>query len=192
MVTKILITLSVIFAVISNIPYIIDIVKGKTKPRVVSWIIWAILSTITMFAAIAERQIPTVILLLVITMVDVPIIILGWKKGNKKVENIDIGCLIGGGVGLALWWVFNSPAIAVIASLSIDMIAALPTILHSWKKPGEETLVSFFLGALKALCTILVLTDWRVTASAFPIYLFTINLAIALIIVYRRKYIKTR
>lgn len=192
MFVNILVTLSVIFAIVSNIPYLLDVIKGKTKPRVVGWGIWATLSTIAMVAAFFDKQYPTAILLLFVTLMDMPIIIFGWKNGDKTIQKLDVYCLVGAIIGLILWWIFNSPGIAVVASLTIDSIGSLPTIIHSWKKPNEETLISFVFGIAKALCTILVLTDWRITASAFPIYLFVVNALITIIIIFRRKYIESK
>jgi uncharacterized membrane protein len=86
-----------------------------------------------------------------------------------------------------LWLVFNSPALAVVATIAIDVVGALPTLKHSWQKPHEETAITFLGGCIGALCTILAATNWQITAIAYPVYLTVMNGAFALVIVARRK-----
>ena len=35
-----------VLAIISHIPYILDILRGKTKPHLYTWIIWAIVTVL--------------------------------------------------------------------------------------------------------------------------------------------------
>lgn len=183
-----------IFVVISSllivgaaVPYIMDIVKGKTKPRVVTWAIWGLLSVISCVASLSERQYPTAILLAAIITGNLFIVILGWKHGDKKFNRTDIFCLIGALVGLLLWRIFDSPAVAVIATVVIDAIGAIPTLEHSWKKPHEETLAIYLMQLSGDIFTLLSISTWRVTAFAYPVYAGLINLVFSLIIFFRRK-----
>ena len=150
----ILVILSSIFTVASVVPYIIEIIKGKTKPRVVSWFTWSVLTAIAGIASYIDGQYPTAILMLLVTIETLLVVIIGWKHGDKRIERFDIVCLVGALIGIILWQIFNSPAIAVIAAVSIDLIGGLPTLVHSWKKPNEETWQTFFLAFLGALCTV--------------------------------------
>jgi uncharacterized membrane protein YeaQ/YmgE (transglycosylase-associated protein family) len=76
-----------------------------------------------------------------------------------------------------LWQVFNAPEIAIIATILIDLVGGIPTLVHAWKKPHEETAITFFLAFLGAVCTLAVVAEWTITSVAYPIYLVIINLA---------------
>lgn len=181
----ILISLSVLFTVLGVIPYLVEVVKGTTKPRVVSWLTWSILTAISCAAAYVEGQYPTAILLCIASLETLAVVILGWHLGDKQIGHLDVVCLLGALVGIILWQVFNTPAIAVIATIVLDLVGGIPTLFHSWKKPHEETWITFFLAFLGAGCTLLVMSDWRITAFAYPLYLVVINLLFTAVIIGR-------
>lgn len=185
MYVAILVILSSILTVVGVIPYIVEVVRRHTKPRVVSWFTWSVLTAIACIAAIVEKQYPTAILLFFATIETLLVVILGWRYGDKKIERLDVIFLVGALVGIGLWQVFNSPAVGVIAVVIIDFLGGVPTFIHAWEKPHEETAITFFLASLGALCTLLAVSDWRVTAVAYPLFLIAINLAYTLIIVTR-------
>lgn len=185
--SNIFVVISSLLIVGAAVPYIIDIIKGKTKPRVITWAIWGFLSVISCVASLVEHQYPTAILLMAIITGNLFIVILGWKHGDKKFNNTDIFCLVGAVIGIILWWIFNSPAVAVIATIVIDAIGAIPTIEHSWKKPHEETLAIYLMQFSGDIFTLLSINTWLVTAFAYPVYAGIINLIFAIIIIYRKR-----
>jgi hypothetical protein len=182
-----LVVLSVLFTLSGVIPYIIQVIRGNTKPRIASWLTWSVLTAIACAASLVEKQYPTAILLFFASLETLSVVILGWKYGDKKFERLDIVCLTGAAVGLILWHLFNSPAIAVIATISIDILGGIPSLVHSWRKPYEETWITFLVSALGSLCTLLALTDWRVTSFAYPLYLVCINTVFSSVIILRQR-----
>jgi hypothetical protein len=103
------------------------------------------------------------------------IVILGFKHGDRKFERLDIICQAGALVGLVLWLIFNSPTIAVIAAVAIDLIGAIPTFKHCWQKPHEETWITFALCAVGGGITVFIAGSWAITAVAYPLYILLIN-----------------
>lgn len=183
----IFVIISSVLAVCSAIPYIIDVIKGKTKPRIVTWGIWTFLGAISCTASLVEHQYPTAILLAAIITGNIFIVVLGWKNGHKKFNKTDIFCLIGALIGLLLWWIFNSPAIAVIATITIDAIGAIPTIEHCWQKPREETLSIYIMQFTADIFILLGTSTWLITSYAYPVYATIINLLFASIIIHQRR-----
>jgi len=181
-VKTILIVISSILTIASTIPYIVEIIRGNTKPRIVSWFTWALLTGIACAASFAAHQIPAAILMLFATIETSSIVVLGLKHGDRKFEKLDIICQISALVGLALWFVFNSPMIAVIACVIIDAVGAVPTFKHSWHKPYEETWSTFILGGLGGLATVLATSDWVLTGIVYPIYIVFCNFGLAALV----------
>jgi hypothetical protein len=143
-VKNLLIILSGVVTIVAAVPYLIEIIRGKAKPRIVSWFTWSLLTGIGCAAAFAEGQVASGVLLLCATIEVLLIAVLGFKHGDRKFERFDIVCQIAALAGLLLWFIFNSPAIAVVAAVAIDLVGALPTFKHSWlksltKKPGLPT-----------------------------------------------------
>lgn len=184
----IFIVLSSILTLASALPYIRDTIKGQTKPRIVSWITWSLLTGISAAAAFTDHQLATGILLSLATVETLAIALLGWKHGDRALARFDIVCLGGVLVGLVLWLIFSSPKIAIVASIAIDLVGALPTLKHAWQKPHEETWLAFFLAAVGAAFTLLATSKWTVTALAYPLYILVINTLQTGIIMARASY----
>ena len=163
-------------------PYIIEIIQGKTKPRLVSWFTWSALTGIAAAASFVDGQIPSGVLMLAATVETVLIVVLGFKHGDRRFERLDIACLIGALICLLLWFIFNSPAIAVLATVTIDLIGALPTIKHSWQKPHEETWIAYALSGIGGGITVLIAGQWTATAIAYPLYILLINIVMTSVI----------
>lgn len=184
MVTAFLIALSSLFLVSSVIPYLIGVIRGKTKPRIVSWFIWGLLAAIASAASFADNQLPSGFLLLTGAIQCSLVVILGFKNGDRHFEMLDVMCFIGAMMGLVLWLVFNSPAITIIATITIDLLGTIPTAKHAWQKPHEETLITFILGALGAGITAAIVDGWSIMSAAYPVYLFVAQAIITGLIIF--------
>lgn len=191
-ITIILVVISSILTLVSVIPYLIDIVKGRTKPRVVSWFVWSLLTGISFAASLTEHQYPTAALMFCSVLATMAIVVLGWKNGDKKINRLDIFCFIGVVIGIIFWVIFNSPSIAVVAMIAIDFIGGIPTQVHAWEKPQEETMKTFVLGLIGSLLTLMTVTNWQITAFAYPLFLVIININFVLLISIRRLVLKKR
>jgi hypothetical protein len=168
----ILIALSSIITVAATVPYLIEIVRGRTKPRVVSWFTWTILIGLGAVAAFTEHQIPAGVLMLCASGQAALVVVLGFRRGDHTFEALDIICLTGALVGLALWLLFDSPTIAVLATVIIDFTGAIPTFKHSWLSPNEETWITYTACSISGGITVLVANIHVVSAVAYPLYIF--------------------
>lgn len=178
---------SSILIVVSVIPYLIDVARRKTKPRVVSWFNWGLLGAIAGAAALSDGQIPAAVLSFASVAEVMLVVILGLYYGDRHFEKLDIYCQIGALVGLGLWFMLDSPLIAIVIITSIDLIAALPTYKHIWQKPHEETLSAFVLSAIASALALATVTTWAITGLVYPVYLLLANGIMAGMILYRRK-----
>jgi hypothetical protein len=183
-------TLAVIGAVVAalgTVPYLIDIVRGKTKPNIVTWLTWTMLTAISGAAALTAGEPKTAAFLFGNSLCTGLVVVLGLKYGTAKFSKFDILCQASAVLGLVLWLVFDSPVIGIVVPLVIDFIGALPTIRHSWLKPSEETWQTFLVGVVAPMFTLFSLTRFNIASLAFPLYLFLANGTLTLIIVGRRK-----
>ncbi|HSX08087.1 MAG TPA: hypothetical protein VLG11_04300 [Candidatus Saccharimonadales bacterium] len=185
-----LIIISTILTIVSVIPYIRETLNGKTKPRIVTWFTWSLLTAIACAASYSDKQYPSAILMFFATIEALSVALLGLKHGDRKIARFDIVCQVAAIVGIILWLIFNSPTIAVAAAVTIDLVGALPTLKHAWQKPGEETAITFALAGIGGLCTVLAAANWKITAVAYPLYIFLINIVIVAFIIGRTRHAK--
>lgn len=179
--------LAALITFLGMIPYMIDTVRGKTKPNIVSWITWGILTGIGTAAAIAAHEPRTALLTLGDTAGVFVIVILGLRYGTAKLTRFDAACQIAAVIGLILWAIFNAPLIAIIASISIDLVVALPTIKHTWLDPQEETWQTFAAGAVASGMTLLSLSSYSPIALTYPVYLCVVQALFVGLVIWRRK-----
>lgn len=172
--------------VASVIPYITGILKGKTKPNIVSWITWTLLTGIATVAEIAGHEYRTAIFTGAAVLETGIIVILGLFYGYVKYTFFDYMCQIGAIVGLFLWWLFDSPTIGVVAAVTIDFIGGLPTVRHSWNQPGEENWPTYVMAGLGGLLAILALNSYNWISLTFPVYVSLMCSVFVFVIIYRR------
>jgi hypothetical protein len=146
------------------LPYVRDILKGTTKPNIVSWITWTMITGIATAAEIAGHQYVTAIFTAAAMLETASVVAFGLRYGYVKYTRFDVVCQIGAIVGLILWQLFNSPSIGVVASVIIDFIGVLPTVRHSWHRPNEETWSTFALSAVGGVFGVLALTSYNTTS----------------------------
>jgi hypothetical protein len=175
-----------LIAAFSSVPYIIGIVRGKTKPDIVTWLTWSVLTGIGSAAAFAAHEPHTALLTVGATCSTATVVVLGLKYGTATISLLDIICQVGAIAGLICWLVFNSPLIGIVVPVCIDLIGALPTLRHSWDRPGEETWQTFLVGAVAPIFTIASITQYSVASLLYPLYLLLADGLIVMIIVSRR------
>jgi len=176
-----------LIAVFSTVPYLIDIVKGKTKPNIVSWFTWTLLTGISGSAALVAGEVKTAMLLYAGAIATGLVVLFGLKYGIAKFSRFDIFCQVGAIIGLVLWLAFDSPVFGIVVPLGIDILGMLPTLRHSWLKPYEETWQTFLIGTMAPLFTIVSLTAYNIESLAFPLYLVLANGSITFAILYQRR-----
>ncbi len=71
-----------LLSVISYIPYVLDTLKGSTKPERATWFIWSVLTTILLFAQLAKGATNSIWLTVVQTFGPILIFLLSIKYGE--------------------------------------------------------------------------------------------------------------
>lgn len=175
-----------VIILLSSLPYVLAVVRRQTKPRIVSWFTWTLLLFISIAATAADHDWSAAALLLGDAVGTSAIVIAGLKYGDRHFERLDVVCQAAALVGIGLWFIFNSPLIAVVASVTIDFVGAVPSVKHCWQRPHEETALTFAMGSIGSLATLAALTPFRPTAVVYPMYLVIINGLFATIVVARR------
>ena len=178
----IFLVVSGVLTIVSAVPYIRDILRRTTKPRIVTWFNWSLLTGIATAAAIADNQWPSAVITGTATITTMSIALLGLRYGDTKIEPFDVVCQLAAILGLVLWVITNDPLIAIVITAVVDFIAALPTLRHSWLKPYEETSMAFVLGGIGGIFAVLALDNPSVSGLIYPFYIVCANLVLVYLI----------
>jgi len=188
--SEILALIGSLLAAGGTLPYILETIRGKTKPRIVTWLTWSMLTGVAAAAAFADGEALSGIFALLGAIATGSIVAVGLRYGDRSFKPLDIVCMGGVVAGLVLWQVFNSPAIAVWAAIGIDFIGLVPTLKHAWDSPHEETASTFVLvasGGGLATGAIAAGGAVSVTALGYPLYVAMSMSSCALVVVLRGK-----
>lgn len=145
---------SVIF-LIGDLPYIIDTIKGKTKPERVTWGVVCLLNAIGFANQLASGASNTLWLFGAAVLATAIIFGLSIFKGTGGHTKLDIFTVIVSLFGIVLWVLFNSPTFSIIATLIVGIVALLPTFAKAKSHPETETKITWLLGSISAFLAIL-------------------------------------
>ncbi|MGH7241658.1 MAG: hypothetical protein ACREGB_05165 [Candidatus Saccharimonadales bacterium] len=178
--------IATVLTVISVLPYIRDILRHRTRPNIVSWLTWSLLTGIATAAEVSAHEYITAIFTGAATFETAIVVLLGLHYGFVKYARFDIVCQLAAIVGIILWQVFDSPAVAVFGAVLIDLIGGLPTLKHAWLKPHEETWQTFALSGVGSVFGVLALHSYNWVSLPYILYLVLANSVLTLVIVLRR------
>jgi len=168
--------ITIILTIIGHTPYIIDTVKGRTKPHLFTWVIWSIVVTVAFMVQItsgggAGSWGTGVTALLVIT-----IAILAIKKGTADITRLDKILFLGALLAIVLWYFTKNPTLSIILISIVDACAFSVTIRKTLKDPSSETMTTYGMNLLRHSLSILALAQFNMATVLYPAYLLFMNL----------------
>lgn len=179
--------ISGIIAVGASIPYIVDIVKGNTKPQRAAWVIFLTLSAISFFAQLAAGATNSSWFPLVLLIQAVIIFVLSFKYGMGGFSKFDVASLIMAVIILIIWWTTSSAALAIICGVIVNTIGKVLVAEKVYKHPETEYLPTWVWSVVASIFSVLAVGsfDWILIISPLQ-NAITVGI-IAGLIVYRRK-----
>ncbi|PZO85412.1 MAG: hypothetical protein DI626_07485 [Micavibrio aeruginosavorus] len=176
--------------IISYIPYLLTILKGRTKPHAFSWLIWGILTAIAFAAQITGGGGVGAWVTGFTAATSLIIVALALFKGEKNVTKSDWLTFVTALLAIPLWYFTKNPLNAVILITIIDALAFYPTFRKSWHRPYEENAFTFTLSGIKFIFATLALETLNITTSLYPLSLVFMNGVFVIMILWRRKALK--
>lgn len=164
--------------------YLVDTLKGKVKPNKVTWFLWALAPLIAFTAQIKQGVGVQALTTFIVGFVPLIIFIASFrnKKAEWKITRLDTVC---GGLsvfGLLLWYVTQVGNVAIFFSLMADTLAAIPTLVKSYRYPETENDSVFLFGSINAAIGLLAISTWTFEYYGFAVYLLIINILFVLLI----------
>jgi hypothetical protein len=179
--------IATVMAFVSYIPYIRNMLSGKTKPHAFSWLVWGTLTAIAFVGQVTDGAGPGAWVTGFTAFVSFFIFITALRTGEKDIEKSDWLSLIGAGVAMLLWWATSDPLIAVILITLIDALGFFPTFRKSYHKPYQETAITFAISGLKFVIAIIALENLTPTTWLYPASLVIMNGIFVVMLLIRRK-----
>lgn len=172
-----------IVAIVGNIPYLLDVIKKRVEPHPYTWLVWTIVSGVTFFGALAKGAGVGVIPIGAAEVFTIIIFFLSLRYGFKNIRRIDTYFLVIALLGLIPWAMTKDPTISVIIVVGIDLVAFIPTLRKTWKKPRTETPILYGMNVLRHILTLFSLQAYNVATMLHSIAMITVNSVMTTIII---------
>lgn len=167
-----------VFSFLSAYAYIKGIIKGETKPNIVSWIFWSIAPLIGVYFGYKSGvKIPLLLSTFNAGFFPLIIVIVSLFRKNSywKISWFDILCGTLSLFAIIIWIITKNGFLSVICAMLADLFASIPTIIKSWKHSETEVAETYAYGILNQIITFLVMKNLNTLSLIFPIYFFVIN-----------------
>ena len=172
--------LAFVLSMVGVTMYLIDIFKGRVKPNLVTWILWALAPLIATGAQISEgaglRAVHTFA-----TGFGPLLIVFASLYNRRSIYKAQPRHYFFGAlslIGLVLWAITGEGIVALVFAILADGFAALPTIEKLYKYPETENGLIFGFGILAATLTLLTIDDWQFEQYGFSLYILLVTLVI--------------
>jgi hypothetical protein len=158
--------------------YLRDTLRGVTRPNRITWVMWAVAPLLAFAVEVREGVGLQSLMTFVVGFSPLLILLASFhnRQAYWRIGRLDYLCGAVSVTGLGVWLATRHGTVAIAASIASDGLAALPTLVKSWKEPESES-VSAYLGAeANAVITLLTIKTWTTAYVAFPVYITAIAL----------------
>lgn len=174
-------------AIAATLPYIVNAIRGSTRPNVVTWFTWTLLNGLTAIAALSGGAAHTTLFAGASAACCATVAALGLRFGFEQYTRFDVGCQALAAIGVAAWYLSGNPAVDVVVNVAAGLIALLPTYRHGWIRPYEETLLTWVLASLGAIASIASTVRYDVISLSYPLYTLFCDVSLAGVISLSRR-----
>lgn len=175
-----------VLAFLGYIPYLLSIVRRKTLPNPATWWIWSIMGAILLASYYAAGNQDAIWVPISYFVGPTVTAILSVRYGRNEFSKFEWYCLAGAGFSLLLWWLTESPEIALTINIMIDLIAIAPTLRKTYFKPDSEDPLSwsiFWVANTLNVCVVLLSGNITYGALAYPLELFLLPTSIMFLVI---------
>jgi hypothetical protein len=179
--------IAALLAIAGNLPYLLDIVKGRVQPHPYTWLVWSIVSGTVFFGMLAKGAgigaLPTA----ASEIFTIIIFLFSLKFGFKGITKTDTLFLAVALAGLIPWALTKDPTLSVIIAVGIDLVAFAPTLAKTWAHPSTETPILFGTNVLRHLLALGSLQTYNMATTLHSVAMITTNTLMVTIILVRRR-----
>ncbi|HBP51493.1 MAG: hypothetical protein US68_C0010G0098 [Candidatus Shapirobacteria bacterium GW2011_GWE1_38_10] len=182
--------ITVIMALVGYVPYLRDTFKGKTKPHVISWFLWTLVSFLAFGLQWSKGAGAGSYANFTMGLICLVLFIKSFQNGTKNIKVTDIISFVLAIIAIILWLIVHQPVWSIILVVIIDILSFIPTFIKSWEKPWQETLFTWLLSIARQGLIMLSLQSVNIVTILFPLYAFIANISFCTLLITRRRVIK--
>lgn len=166
--------------------YIWFTVTGKIKPKILTWVIWAVLDTVLFLGMLAKHslnyQMWTVIFFVWV------VVLVSLRKGTRGWSKTDAFCLFGSITSIIAWIATKNPTVGIVLILLVNLLGTVPNIVSAWEDPSRENWKAWIFGFISPLCALLSVPKLTLDFAGQPIVFAVITGTMIILSLRRKRY----
>lgn len=188
MLPEYIIYLTLLISLIGYFVYLKNIFYGYTRPHLVSWFIWMLAPFIGVFFQLKAGAGLSVLPVFLAGFGPLIVIVVSIFRKNTiwKINKLDILCGFLAMLALIFYIFTHNLGISILFAILSDALAAVPTIIKSWKFPETETAMGYVPGVVNNILGLLIIRNWSFSIYSFGLYLIVVN-SVIIFCIYRKK-----
>lgn len=175
---------------IAYIPYFRDVLKGKTKPHLYSWLLWGLLALLVAGLQVVGGAGVAIWPTVVVGFLCFGVAALSLKGSSKYITTLDTLMAILSLSAIIAWLVVDQPMVALLLVIAGDILAFIPTVRKSWDKPYSETLSMYAITTFRYILVVLAIQEYTLLSALWPAFWILGNALFVVLLVIRRKQVR--
>ncbi|HMH23689.1 MAG TPA: hypothetical protein VK563_18005 [Puia sp.] len=156
--------------------YLLNTIKRKIRPSVLSWIGWACLMGTSLISQVAGKGWQwSMTGILCSTIGCFAIAATAFFSKNFSFRKSDLSFLIVGLLCIGIYLLSDSPWVTTIFAVVADAVLGIPTIRKAIRNPATERSVAWMLGVVSSSLALIICLHHDPIYVLFPGYLFLFN-----------------
>lgn len=172
-------------ATAASIPYIISIIRKKTKPSLTTWLIWTLVSILLAASYRASGATFSFWITLSYVVTSASIAILSLRYGVFEATRLDGICLLAAFASVLPWLIFHSASTTLYLTIFIDVLGAAPTLKKAYIDPDTENKPAWLIAFVGNALNLLAVNTWSPEVALFPVYAFLSTGTVAALLHFR-------
>ena len=177
---------SAIFILVASPPYIIDILKGKTKPERITWLIFSVLGIIAFVSQLFLGASWSLLFSGLDTLASILILGLSLKFGVGGHTKLDVAALVIATIGVLVSIFAKEPIISLLGVIIADVSGVALTVKKVYEEPESETIITWVLVGTASLFGVLSVDHFTFGVLLYPVYLMFANYAVPFVQLIRK------
>lgn len=178
--------ISAILILVAAPPYIIDTLKGNTKPERVTWFIFSVLGIIAFVSQLLLGASWSLVFSGLDTLASILVFSLSLKYGVGGYSKLDITALSIATIGVFMAIFAKEPTISLIGVIIADFSGMALTIKKTYLDPSSETTITWLLVGTASLFGVLSVDNLTIGILLYPVYLMIANYSVPFVQLIRK------
>ena len=160
----------------AQVIYLVNTLRGKIRPSVLSWLGWALLMGTSLVSQVVSKGWQwSLTSILCSTIGSLAITLAALLSRNFSLAVKDWKFLVLGLSCMGLYYVSSDAWITTSFAILADALLAIPTIAKAWRNPASEKSVAWILGAVSSVLALAICVGHDWLYFLFPLYLVLFN-----------------